>query len=350
MDDGPRTLLLSGAQGLLGRAVARAWLAGDTSGTDGGARVVGFGRSSRLADRYPYDLDVAGVVAPAHLPAELRALETDTRYTYEQCDLADPAAVRELVGTTEPDVVVHAAAALRDDDPATLARTNVDGTRVLAAAAAAAAAVAGTRSARRFVLVSSGSVHGLAAARAAGVEPDPYPVSKLESEHAAASALAGSGVVLDVCRVFNLVGPGLQTRHLPARVAADLVAISAGRADPLLRLGSLGTSRDLVDVADAAAAVVACARRGSAATHEPATDVGSGTPTLMRDLVALLVRLAGLDGAVEVREGAPRPYDPPSLVADPTALRALGAPATTPLVDSCRALLGYLTVQLDATG
>ncbi len=339
MPDAPRTLLLSGAQGLLGRQVARAWLASP----DADVRVVGLGRSPRLPDRYPYEVEIGGVVRPARLPADVRAVEADDRYTYQQCDVTDPTSSATLVAQVRPDVVVHAAAALRDDDAATLVRTNVDGTRALATACTS------SRTVQRFVLVSSGSVHGLAAATAAGVEPDPYPVSKADSERAAASVLDGTDVALDVCRVFNLVGPGLQTRHLPSQVAATLVAIRAGRADPVLRLGSLSTSRDLVDVGDAASAVVACARR-TGAPGGTTLDVGSGRSTLMRDLVSLLVGLAELSDAVQVHEGSPRPYDPPSLVADVHALVELGAAAMTPLEQSCQALLDYLTVQLDATG
>ena len=338
MSDAP-TLLLSGAQGLLGRELARQWLARDAD-----ARVVGFGRSDRLRDRYPYDLDVQGRQVPAGLPVLLRGIEADERYDYRRCDVTDADAVAALVASVRPDVVVHAAAALRDDDAGSLDRTNIDGTGTLADRCARSTSV------RRFVLVSSGSVHGLSAAKAAGQPLDPYPVSKLAAEHAAARAFAEAEARLRICRVFNLIGPGLQTRHLPARVAADLVAIRAG-ADPELHLGSLATRRDLVDVADAAAGVLAVTlgNDGTGSGAEP-VDVGSGVATLMRDLVAQLVELAGLTDTVQVHEGEPRPYDPPSLVADTVALDRLGARPTTTVRDSCLALLDYLTVQLAATG
>lgn len=342
MSDAP-TLLLSGAQGLLGRELAHQWLARDAD-----ARVVGFGRSDRLGDRYPYDLEVQGRRVPAGVPAHLRGVDADERYDYRRCDVTDAGAVAALVASVRPHLVVHAAAALRDDDAGSLYRTNVDGTGTLAEQCERSASV------RRFVLVSSGSVHGLPAAKAAGQPLDPYPVSKLASEHAAARAFAGGDARLRICRVFNLIGPGLQTRHLPARVAADLVAMRAG-ADPVLHLGSLGTRRDLVDVADAAAAVlavvlaVALSDDDTEQASDP-VDVGSGTPTLMRDLVAQLVDLAGLTGSVQVNEGEPRAYDPPSLVADTAVLDRLGARPTTTSPDSCRALLDYLAVQLAATG
>jgi nucleoside-diphosphate-sugar epimerase len=341
----PTRLLLSGAQGLLGRSIAQHWLASSPD-----AAVVGFGRSPRLPDTYPHHLDLDGRQVPARLPAALRGIDEHPRYVYVPCSLDDDAGLDDLMGRARPHVVIHSAAALRDDDTASLVRANVSGTASLVESCLR------VRSADRFVLVSSGSVLGHPAIDhplAAVLEgpADPYAISKRAGEQIAAALALRGGLPLAVARVFNLIGPGLQSRHLPAEVAARLEAVRRGAA-PTLQLGDLSTQRDLVSVDDAAHAVVAVAQQQES-PDQPwggLVDIGSGTATVMRDLVTLMIETAGLTGRIELREEGRRPFDAPTIVADTAALAALDARPATPLAQTCAEMLAYVADQWDSTG
>lgn len=339
-------MLLTGAQGLLGRSVAWHWL-----GSSREAEIVGLGRSPRLPDRYTHQLRLGAEQVPARLPAALVGIESHPRYHYVRADVNDVAALDRVLAEERPDVVVHSAAALRDDSVSSLVRTNVEATATLIERCCASSDVS------RAVLVSSGSVYGRVPldeqeARLIDGPPEPYALTKRAGEQLAAALALRGGLALDVARVFNLIGPGLQTRHLPALVCARLEAIRRGDEPPLLQLGDLSPRRDLVAIDDAARAVVALA----AAPHVPdrtggrVFDVGTGEATLMRDLVAMLVEEAGLTEEVTVRETGRRVFDVAEIVADTTSLRAVGVLPATTLRDSCAGLLAYVRDHWAATG
>jgi nucleoside-diphosphate-sugar epimerase len=115
----------------------------------------------------------------------------------------------------------------------------------------------------------------------------PYGITKLAGSEIIRNSWL-DGVVL---RVFNPVGPGLPPSTLPGRVAAEL-----RRPGAAIRVGSLASYRDFVDVRDVADAAFA-----AACTPAPLPrllNVGSGRATLLREAVQTLVRISGADRAV----------------------------------------------------
>jgi nucleoside-diphosphate-sugar epimerase len=65
------------------------------------------------------------------------------------------------------------------------------------------------------------------------------------------------GASVTVARGLNLLGPGLQDRHLAADLAGQVAAITLGRRPPVVTPGPLTTTRDFIDVRDAASGIVA---------------------------------------------------------------------------------------------
>ena len=142
-----RRVVVTGAQGFLGRHVVAAFLAsGDTE-------VVGVGRSPRSDACFTHDLAWLDGRVPAPL-GPLRPPSADDAYRYLVADLGsdEGQATLRAVG---PDVVIHAAAALRDDPWPVLRAANLDSVVGLFRALEPDA---GPRP--HVVAVSSGSVYG----------------------------------------------------------------------------------------------------------------------------------------------------------------------------------------------
>lgn len=324
-------VLLTGAQGFLGRHLAAHWV-----GERPGVRLLGVGRSPELAERFTHDLGWCGRRVPAPLPHYLRRAGAPAA-GYRRLDLVDPAAVGEVLQRFRPTVVVHAAAALRDSGWDDLFRANVTTVMVLLDA------LSGLPDAPRLVLASTGSVYG-------PTDPIPLPevdataplelygASKRAAEDVARIRCRDAGIELVRARVFNLIGAGLQDRHLPAALAGQLAAIRAGLVPARLEVGPLDTTRDFVDVRDAAAALLTLAEEG---TPGRVYNVASGVESPVSTVLDEMLRRTGLGGRVEILRRAGRPSDLPRAVADVRGLRDLGVPPGRPLPASIADLLDY---------
>ncbi|MFL6050147.1 MAG: NAD-dependent epimerase/dehydratase family protein, partial [Gaiellales bacterium] len=179
-------LAVTGAQGLLGRQLV------STALDQGAEAVLGLGRSPRNDDRFTHDLEWLGRRVPAPLPAALRRAAVDDRYVYARADLCDVEAVSAVARRFRPDAVIHAAAALRDDDWDRLVASNMNALFGL---------VRGFASQRpaRLVLTSTGSVYGAARglvpfAEDGPTEPiEPYGATKRAGEDIARILAAETG-------------------------------------------------------------------------------------------------------------------------------------------------------------
>lgn len=243
------TVLVTGASGFLGQAVATA--------------VASRGEEVRTLQRRP-----SGVTG------------ADDR----RGSVTDAAAVaRALDGV---DTVIHLAAKVSlAGDPRDFRRVNVDGTRALLDAAARAGVT-------RFVHVSSPSVaHTGAALAGVGAEPasprharGEYARTKAEAELIALSAdTAGFGVL--AIRPHLVWGPGD-----PQLVARIVARAEAGRL-PLIGGGAALVDSTYID--NAVTAIIAGADRMSTAHGRPYI-VTNGEPRPVGELIARMCRAAGV--------------------------------------------------------
>lgn len=336
--------LVTGAQGFLGRYLAAALLEGDP-----GARVLGLGRSPRLAGAFTHRVTWGGTSVPAPLPAllarTLAEAEATGRYAYHPADLLDEAALAGALRRAAPDVVFHLASGLRGDPPRDLCRSCVEGT------AALLQAVAAHGGAPRVVLGSSGAVYGPAAARSvpvgedAACEPvEAYGAAKLAAEQVARAMARQAGLHVVYARIFNLTGPGQDERHVCGSFAARVAAIRRGVLPPALEVGDLDSTRDFLDVRDAAGAlprVAECARAGET------VNVASGREVSVRAVLGALVAVPAGGAEPRVAERAPGP--PPAVarhVACVARLSALGFRPAVPLERSLSDLMHYYLTQV----
>lgn len=267
-------------------------------------------------------------------------------YTYERIDLADEASVASLVRRIRPDLVVHAAAALRDEDWPVLVRSNLDAVAFLTKALVSLATPT------RLVVVSSGSVYG-EPYRLPLREDDPcrpldlYGATKRAAEDVGRIIALGTQVTVLVARVFNLVGPGLHDRHLPASLARQLAAMRLGFCDLTLRMAPLDSTRDFIDVSDAAAAVLRVGWQGLPGTT---VNIASGRETPVADILDLLVSHSALGDSLRVDWQPRRVADVPRAVADVSRLVDLGFEPAKSLADSLGDMFDYYVDQVAHVG
>lgn len=228
----------------------------------------------------------------------------------EACDLTGPASsVLDVIDRTRPELVVHLAAMIPSDRQSTAwpwLELNGRATEQLLAACAA------QRPSPRVAVMSSGAVYGSGDPAAPPfTERSPiapatsYGVSKALIEALATRAVA-AGVRVQRLRLFNVVGPGEPAHLAIGGFARQLAAAVAGRSSALTSAGDLSTSRDYLDVRDAARAVFLAT---TAAADEPVLNISSGRATPIADMLDQLLEAAGLTGRVAIHRSI-GPIDP----------------------------------------
>jgi GDP-4-dehydro-6-deoxy-D-mannose reductase len=258
------------------------------------------------------------------------------------CDLADAAAVVAAVEASGPDCVIHLASRTpaRHPDDADADRRTADplATRHLLEA------LRQRRPHARVVIVSSSAVYGhvpeaeLPIAETAPMRPaTAYGAGKAAVEELAVRYATEHGMAIIRVRPFNLVGPGEPAGAVTSALAAQVAAIAAKKAPPVVRLRHRVTRRDLTDVRDAVRAYWALAEHGTAGE---VYNVCSGVPVGVGDVLQELMVLAGVQAAVEETAAGPGPGDILVQAGDPRKLKAaVGWAPEIPLEGSLRDLL-----------
>ena len=161
----------------------------------------------------------------------------------------------------------------------------------------------------------------------------PYAVSKLAQEQLGRRALAEDGVDVMLMRAFNHMGPRQSPTFAVAGWARQIAHIERGGVDPVIRVGSLDTHRDLTDVRDtvrAYALVMECGVPGTI------YNVATGVARPMREVLDALVARSRVPVEIAPDPTRLRPNDIPVLVGDSTRLRT--ATGWAPLIGFDRTL------------
>jgi len=323
--------LVTGAQGFAGRFVCAEILRSDPQAT-----VVGTGRSIELHAAFTHEITWQERRFAAPLTSALRSFDRD-RYRYVRCDLGDENGLDLLAQRSAPDVVIHLAAALRDDAAGILIESNVGGTAALIGALA--------KLVRKPLLIlgSSGSVYGLPQSLPLSEEQrcaphEPYAMSKLAAELVTRVLTANAGIPAIAARIFNIAGPGQEERHVCGRFAAQAAAIMCGDSPPVLQVGDLRPTRDFIDVRDVARAIVSLAKNG---TPGEIYNVATGSEITIGEVLTLTLRAARLEGKVAFVERYARAADVSRAYADISKLRACGFDAAFPIDRTVADLLTY---------
>ncbi len=237
-------------------------------------------------------------------------------------DIRDAPAVRELVEAVRPSAVLHLAAQSfvprSFEDPRETLDINLLGTLNLLQALSACSFGG------RLVYVSSGDIYGRVPEEALPVsesrvpEPrSPYAVSKIAAEQLCLQWARTEGLQAIIARPFNHVGPDQDPRFVLPALARQVALIEAGRQAPVIEAGDIDTTRDFTDVRDIVAAYEAMFRHGKIGRIYL---VASGIERKVRDLLADLCRLAGVAPEIRQDQTKLRPAEQRRMVADASLL------------------------------
>ncbi|MDR7494212.1 MAG: GDP-mannose 4,6-dehydratase [Armatimonadota bacterium] len=302
---------------------------------------------SHLADLLvEKDLSVCGMVyADA---ASLRHLEH--RMTTLSCDLRDRHQVRAIIDQTRPEMVFHLAAqsfvSVSWEDPEETLRTNVFGTFYLLESLKDLGLNPTT------LIVGSSSMYGPSTQEEMPLGEDTafrptsiYAVSK------AAEDLLGYfygkvyGMRIIRIRPFNMTGPR-KVGDACSDFAKGIAEVELGRR-AVLEVGNLATTRDFTDGRDAARALWTLAERG---VPGETYNLCSGKAYTMRQVLELLIRLAGRSVDYRIDPARFRPFDDPIYVGDNSKLRALGWQPEIPFEQTLTDMLDYWRTILREAG
>ncbi len=291
------TVLVTGANGFVGRWVVRALLAA-------GHTVVGATGPGR-------DLAASGFGA-----AERRQVQ------WVPLDLADTESVRSVAAGAW-DAVVHLAGlasggeAMRD--PGAAWTVNAAGTARLAGELGRRKA--GGECDPLLVVASTAEVYGLAARPLVETDPlaphSPYAASKRGAELAADETAARTGLRVVLVRAFPHTGPGQDTRFVAPAFAERLLTAKRIGARAI-NVGNLDVTRDFLDVRDVARAYTLLLEHG---VPGEAYNVASGRGTTLRVLLDMIGAEVGIEPIAECDPALMRAADIPYLVGDATKLR-----------------------------
>jgi len=247
-------------------------------------------------------------------PPEIAALAK-----WQRVDILDREQVTDTIAMLRPDSIFHCAglphvAESWADTAAPLA-TNVLGTHRLIEAV--------ERVGSRCRIVVTGSAQVYAPSNEPIAEDDriapssPYALSKLAQEQLALRSNSDT-VAIIVTRPFNHTGPRQKPSFLAPSVARQIVMIERGLLEPVLKVGNLDPSRDIMDVRDAVRAYAALMKTG---TPGAIYNVASGVARPVRSIVEALVSRARVPVRIEQDPSRIRPSDVPVLAGNPRRLK-----------------------------
>lgn len=245
--------------------------------------------------------------------------EIATLAKWQRVDLLDREQVTDTIAMLRPDSIFHCAglphvAESWADTAAPLA-TNVLGTHRLIEAV--------ERVGSRCRIVVTGSAQVYAPSNEPIAEDDliapssPYALSKLAQEQLALRSNSDT-VAIIVTRPFNHTGPRQKPAFLAPSVARQIVMIERGLLAPVLKVGNLDPSRDIMDVRDAVRAYAALMKTGTPGTIY---NVASGVARPVRSIVEALVSRARVPVRIEQDPSRIRPSDVPVLAGNPRRLQ-----------------------------
>lgn len=239
-------------------------------------------------------------------------------------DILDGEALQAELRQCQPDIVLHLAAQSHVPtsfrEPELTARVNFDGTRSLLTA------LDQSGFAGALVFVGSGDMYGLAPETSLPIREtqalrprNPYAASKVAAEAWCMQHSLHCQYRIVMARAFNHIGRGQNAQFVLPAMAEQLVAIERGQCPPILETGDLDVTRDFTNVSDVLDAYLALAEKG---VSGEVYNVCSGLEYRVRDLVAQMIVMTGLNIKLQNDPARFRKAEQTRVVGDNSKLRA----------------------------
>lgn len=243
-----------------------------------------------------------------------------------RCDILDRDALANAFRRVKPDVVIHMAAQAFNgtswDCEQLTHTTNVIGTVNVLRCARETAPNA------KVLVACSSAEYGQVDPKECPLKEErflqpvsPYGVTKLATEALGHQYFSNYQMQVYLPRLFIHVGTGHPPATAIQNFARQLALISRGRAEPVVKVGSLETARDFIDVRDGVEGMMLLLQRG---TPGIPVNICTGEAWKIGDILKMLIEIAGVKVQVTQDQSLLRPSDEPLLLGDNSRLKALG--------------------------
>lgn len=149
----------------------------------------------------------------------------------------------------------------------------------------------------------------------------PYATSKACMELLGNQFRNAHGLHIVFARPFHFTGPHHSRRFVLPSITHQLVKIKYYGAEPVIYSGSLDVSRDVVDVRDVARGMIQIL---NTAESGETFNICSGKSYTFRELVEMLIDIAGVSVDFRYDPAYERSNDIPLLIGNPSKLESLG--------------------------
>jgi GDP-4-dehydro-6-deoxy-D-mannose reductase len=242
-------------------------------------------------------------------------------------DVTDRGATGDAVRKARPDACVHLAAVSAVPearrDPGHAWNVNLHGTLNLGHA------LRQTAPECLFAFISTAEAYGhsfragLAVDETMPLAPmNTYAATKAAAD-LALGAMAAEGLQVIRLRPFNHTGPGQTDAFAVPAFARQMALIAAGLQEPVLRVGSLESRRDFLDVRDVCEGYVACIAQRDELPAGTILNIASGTPRRLSDVLDQMLALSGVTARIETDASRLRPVEITTACGDASAARRL---------------------------
>ena len=285
----------------------------------GGTGMVG----SHFMDSFRKDGHEVYGIARYSASSRMSALQDDSIF---RCDILERDALAKILNDLKPDIIIHMAAQAFNGESWNSEymthMTNYIGTLNI------------LWSARNFapdskiLLACSSAAYGDIKESDCPLIEDrqlkphtPYGISKAGAEQLGRQYALNYGMKIYLPRMFIHVGTGHPPATAIQNFARQLALIKAGKIDKQIHVGNLETSRDYIDVRDGVKAMRLLLDKGNPA--EP-VNLYNGKAFKIREILQMLIKIAGVDVEVISDKKLFRPADEPLLLGDASKIKALG--------------------------
>lgn len=138
----------------------------------------------------------------------------------------------------------------------------------------------------------------------------PYAVARVSQELLSQIYSEGYGMDIVITRSFNHIGPAQKENFVISSFARQIIEIKKGRQS-ILQVGNIDVVRDFLDVRDVARAYMLLLEKGRSGQ---VYNICSGKGYSLKDILNMMMSIAGVDICYEINEKLIRPADNPVII------------------------------------